>query len=146
MEKIKKQIIRNSSNVNRYPVAGESYKGVVPIAVPNEAYTIKELFEKHTRGQMLPPIGKNVTYPDTVSHESLDYEELSRADLVDQEYYGREFTNIIEKANKQETARKKKAADQAEKNRLQKLVEDEIKVRAEKSGKEGSKKGGTNDE
>lgn len=135
--KMKNPKVRNNSNFLSGCDKGELFS-LPSITVPNESYTIRELFNKHVRGQNLPAISREGYYPESVSHSSFDYEELSRSDLVDKQEYAEVMRETIEKGLKHEKeTEKKKAAKLKEEADELEAIKAEYKKSKEKKPKEG---------
>lgn len=117
-------------------------------AVPNESYTARQLYEKHLKKQSLPPIARPVSYSETDSHNSFDYEELKRMDLVDQEAASEFIIGAVTRGRNAQ-AKIKAAADKkaAEEKAEEEAMKAEFKKRVTTKKKiEGSGQKGANDD
>lgn len=146
---MKKMKIRN--NANSYVADYEKERNDLPsVTVPNEGYTIRNLMVRHMNGNSLPPIAKNVEWGDhdEAAHSQFDYEELSRADLVDKMDAADQLREVVKrgKAATEKVAAKKAAAAKAEADELN-AIKAEFKKRAsQKDESKGSgKKESTDD-
>lgn len=54
----------------------------ISLTIKDEAYTIRELLKKHTRG-IMPDIERIPQYQEGATHDSLDLQKYNRLDIVD---------------------------------------------------------------
>jgi len=118
----------------------EDYTGCVSETVPNDAYSIKDILEKFTRG-MDPGVTRQPGGDSGVSFDSPDLEKLRNADLYEKEEFA---THLGSEMLSQKSILDKAAADNAAKEAAKLKEDEEMKAefkrqRAEKAkaGKEG---------
>lgn len=99
----------------------------VSVTVPDQAYSIQELLERHRQGILTDTgISREGFYPDGEEEPNFDdpdLEKLSNSDLVDKQQYLGELQDRIDKGKKIDAKRKSekdKVLSQAEKEREQK--------------------------
>lgn len=141
--KKKKSVIKNNANVALFVCKGEMNSGKV-ISVPNESYSIRELYERRVRNQPLPEIARPAYFGG--SHESMDFEEVRRMDLVDQEFAADHIADVVARGVADAKKRKQKVdADAAEAARKKKAIED-FYDESMRNKNVATGKGGTNDD
>lgn len=139
----KKSVIKNNANVALFVCKGEMNSGKV-ISVPNESYSIRELYERRVRNQPLPEIARPAYFGG--SHESMDFEEVRRMDLVDQEEAGKVLDDVVARGKKRADAvRAKREKDAAEKAAREK-AKDDFFAESMRNKNVATGKGGTNDD
>lgn len=77
-------------------------------AIQGEAYTIRELLHKHTRG-IMPPVMRNGQYMDDADFDSIDMEKVNRMDIVDKHEIYQQQTDIITQIEESEREKRKQA-------------------------------------
>lgn len=112
-------IYNGSYGIKPKPSDFEHPKGE-SLSVPNEAYTIREIMEKHTHGINLG-IDRQGIYEDEVDFDSPDMRKVKELDLYDRE--------IISKENAENITRGKQLLD--EENKKQKARSDQEKIELE---------------
>lgn len=109
------------------------------MTVPNEAFTVREIFAKYKAG-IGPRIARDPQFDPAADHDSDDLEKLHHLDLAELEQYKIE---LLAKMKKQKEAidadKKARDAERAERERELEEVREELRAR-KKAAKEAFKK------
>lgn len=138
-----KSKIVNNANFQEFEHVGEFNSGQV-ISVPNEAYSIRELYERRVRNQPMPEIAKPASYGGT--HESYDFEQVSKLDLVDQEDAARVIDEVIKRGNSRAEKARRKAEQVAAEKAAKEKAKDEFFAESMKKKNEAAGKKGVSDD
>lgn len=85
MKKRKQKIVLNQLTYQPNPKNSETPQGV-SVTIPDEAFTIRELYARSQQGILDASIVKNAVWAtDEAGHEDLDLEKFGRLDLSDKE-------------------------------------------------------------
>lgn len=92
--------------------------GKKSLTVPDETYTIRELFLRYARGTM-PPIGRNMfDGAEDAGLDDVDQEELMRMDIVDQRQVIEEVRDRANDALKRQKADEKRKREREKAERV----------------------------
>lgn len=117
------------------PDEGISFKGVKKITVPDQGLSLREILKRFTRGEPVE-VGKDPQYDEQANtEESIDYEKLAVADLVDKAEYVERLKQVRRDYEKQEKQRqiklKAEAMEAAKKEAAEKLKKEKTKESSE---------------
>lgn len=96
------------------PSKGRSFVGIKSQLVPDQSMSLKEILTRFTRGESVP-VGHTGQFDENAdSEDSIDYEKLAHADLVDKEEHYRKLEDVKIRYEKQEKAKAKKKREKDE--------------------------------
>lgn len=121
--------IQNAYNYVNDPLISHEHPRGPSITVPNEAYSIEELFRRHASGTA-PDILRDPIYTDVEDFDTPDFEKVGKMDPVDQTAV---LQHIKQKqADRQEIIDKKSAEYNASQEAKKQAAEEELFERMRK--------------
>lgn len=110
------------------PSKGRSFQGIKKQVVPDLSMSLQEILTRFTRGEAVP-VGRDGNFDENAdTDDSVDYEKLAKADLVDKEEHYNKLEEVKKAYEKQE---KVKAKKKHEKEEADKKAAFEARVMAE---------------